>query len=223
MIKSSAVLSSLSLLVAFQAPHSGDVGSFDALKEEQMFIEYTATSGEAALKVAAESEHQLRRVSVRGPGGESMLELYAEDRRGVALQGLVLETYESSLSQLLRTFPEGEYGLRAKGVSGGSAFGSALLSHELPAVPIILRPRAGAAAVDPCLTVTWAADSGAAAYRVGLEQGDSDNIVVELPPERTSFTVPEGVLRSNELTQLEVGTVGANGNITLVEFTFTTR
>jgi hypothetical protein len=62
-----------------------------------------------------------------------------------------------------------------------------------------------------------------AAYRVQLEQGESDGLAVNLPPEQDSFRVPDGFLARGTETQLEIAAIGPNGNHTVVEIAFTTQ
>jgi hypothetical protein len=193
------------------------------LKEEAMVLEYTVTAGEAVVLLEAEAEEALSRIEIRTPRGDPILRLRAEDGRRIALQGFVLETAESELGELFANYPEGIYDIRAGTVDGQDLLGSAELSHELLAPPVVLYPYEGALDVPhDDLVVNWIRDPEARGYRVILEQGESDGLSVLLGPEADSFRVPDGVLRPHMRTLVEVGAIGPNRNCTLVEVLFRT-
>ena len=77
--------------------------------------------------------------------------------------------------------------------------------------------------VSTNLTVSWVPDPEARAYRVILEQGETDGLTAVLPARSSSFQVPDGILAPGTESHVEVGAIGPNGNCTLVEVSFTTR
>lgn len=220
MLKPTIALAALAL-TALGTPPGPQLGRF---KEETMTIEYTATSGEAAVVLKAETEQAVDRVEVRSPFGGSVLEMNGPGGQPLSLSGFVLESVETTPAELFAMFPEGGYALRGRSTDGRPLLGHALLSHQLPAAPQVIFPYEGAADVSTKdLQLSWAADPQVARYRVVLEQGDADNMMVELPRGSTSLVVPDGVLEPGQPTLFEVGAVGQNGNCTLVEIKFTTR
>ncbi len=190
------------------------------LKEERMILEYSATLNEAVLIAEAESEQALGRVEVRDSGGAPMLHMWAPV--GTTLSGFKVETGESSLADVLATYPEGVYPMRARARDGSCVEGSAVLSHRLPAAPVVIYPTEGDSSVPTNFTVTWTPDPGAAGYQVILEQDENDGLIVKLPAGSGSFRVPDRVLESGKETLLEVVAIGSNGNRTQVEVSFTT-
>ncbi len=199
-------------------------GPAPLLKEERMLLEYTVNTKEAVIVVEAESERSLRRIDVRGPNGKEVLRLTAPNADRMALQGFVIETRETDTATLLETYPPGVYDLSAQTIDGEVARGRALLSHELPRRPVVHFPFEGAKDIPANgLTITWNPDPDAKKYRIVVEQGENDNLTAVLPPDRTSLRVPAGILMPGTKSHVEVGTVGKNGNCTLVEVSFTTR
>jgi hypothetical protein len=193
------------------------------LKEEQMYLEHSVTHGETVLVMTAESEDPLGTVEVRGPNGAKVLQMGVAAHRGQSLQGFDIETAETSTENLVKTYPEGVYELRALALSGAPALGRAVLSHDLLAPTVITYPAEGAVGVPTHgLTLTWVPDSQAAGYQVGLEQGENDGLSASLPSGASSFEVPDGYLASGTATQFEIQAIGENGNRTLVEIHFTT-
>jgi len=194
------------------------------LKEEAIYLEYSPTTGEAALTVEAESESTIRHVQVRNAAGVRVLQLQSRAGHGLELSGFKIESYEARLETLLAACPEGMYDMVAGTSDGRVARGSAELSHELAAAAQITYPLDGATGVPLAnLTITWTTDPSASAYRIGLEQGDTDGIQAILPGSAGSFQVPPGVLQSGLETQLEISTIADNGNLTTVELVFITR
>jgi len=190
------------------------------LGEGSMTIELMA-SGEAVVRIEAESEEELGEVRVKRPSGESFLELSSGNRRG--LSGLMIELKETSLATLLQDYTEGDYAIRATTVGGDLVAGRAHLSFDLPARPRIYFPPAGASGVTTSdLDLIWLADRNAASYFVQLEQGETDLLAVNLPVSRNSLRVPPGILARGVETRLEIAAIAPNGNRTAVETVFTT-
>ena len=192
------------------------------LKEEAIYLEYCPTTGEAALSVEAESESTIRHVQVRNAAGVRVLQLQSRAGHGLELSGFRIESYEARLETLLASCPEGMYEMVAGTSDGRVARGGAELSHVLATAPQITYPLDGAAGVPLAnLTITWTTDPSASAYRIGLEQGDTDGLRAILPGSSGSFQVSPGVLVPGVETGLEISAIAANGNLTTVQLTFT--
>jgi hypothetical protein len=198
--------------------------TFLRFKEERMVIEYTPAADEAVVRMDAENEGGVDRVEVRDPRGVTRLSLQAQHGRIEGIQGMVIESREMGLDDLLATYRQGTYSLRGRSVDGLTVIGSAVLSHELLAEPVVLYPTPGEQGVPAeRVKVAWIPDAQADRYRVVLEQGESDGLAVELPAGSSSFLVPEGVLRDATETFVEIAAIASNGNSTTVEVPFTTR
>ena len=222
MLKSTIPLSVIAL-TAFAAPLPPADEPL-RLKEETIIVEYAASAGEAVILVEAESEEPLSRVIVRDPAGIPLFELRAVGQDELALQGFVIETTETDLPSLLRAFAPGTYDMRARTGDGVPLRGGALLSHELPAAPVVTYPTDGMTGVPTeDLVVTWENDPNATGYRVVMEQGENDGLVVELPAGQSSLEIPDGILLPGTESHVEVGAIGPNRNCTLTEVAFTTR
>lgn len=198
------------------------------LAGEALVLEYSVTFGEATLKLEAESEQPLERVRMNAPDGAPVFDIVAPNGRQLALSGFILETRELSPETLLESYPAGVYALSGRTSRGEPIEGSAQLSHVLPAAPVVLYPTEGALGVPAKgLRVRWsteaATEAGVSAYQISLEQDDNDGMSARVPGHTGSFLVPDGVLRRGVETQVEIAAIGANGNRTLVEVTFTTR
>jgi len=218
MMKTTLLVPSLALLAALgwsqrdERPHL-------RLDEEHARIEYATNTETAVVVFEAESEKPLDRVFVRNAGEAPILALGSGD---LALSGFVIEGREMDLTSLLRSYPEGFYGMSARTTAGQSAVGGAFLSHDLLPAPRVTYPLEGAEDVPPSFTVRWRADSSAEGYEVILEQGDSDTLRAKLPAGQDSFLVPPGVLAPGTESHVEVGVLSPSGNCTLVEVAFTT-
>ena len=221
MYKSSIALTVFAL-TAFAARQQQDAHEL-RLKAEKMILEYSATQHTAAVRVEAESEQGLTQVEIRGPSGARVLEMKAGTGHALALSGFKLESQEFRSSMLLANYPAGRYMLSAETTDGREAWGSAVLSHALPRAPVVLHPRANAQGVPTNLVCNWVPVPEAKGYTIDFEQDENDGLSVKLPAGTEYFQVPRGVLAGGTPTHLELAAIGANGNRTLVEVSFTTR
>lgn len=212
------VLGSLSLEPAREPELAPEI-----LEEESISIEFSATSGECAVVIKAESETPLEQVAICLEGERPITELRSNRGSHVALSGFVLESEELSTTRLFEIYPEGEYEMLATTADGRRTKGRATLSHRLPAAPQITFPLEGLAQVPLSPTITWMAAPEATSYTLGVEQHGDDRLIVLLPAGSNRFQVPLGILAGSTETQVEVGAVGANGNCTLYEVTFFTH
>lgn len=192
------------------------------LKEEALILEYTATADEAVIKVEAESEEELKFLQVRNPNGQLLFELRARNTHIHTLSGFEVEMQESTANELLEMYPEGIYEIRGRSADGRFALGRGRLSHSLPLVPEVIHPYSEAVLSPDDLLLMWVADEDVEGYVVSLEQDENDGLTVNLPAGSESFRVPNGVLLPGTETQFELGAIGPNGNITLVEIEFMT-
>lgn len=194
------------------------------LKEELITIEFTATAGEAVLRVEAESEEELKYLQVRNPAGDVILDMRAHQSGIHALSGFAIEMQEVTVAEVFAAYPQGMYDIRGRTVDGRLALGRARLSHALPLAPETFYPYEGAVQVPTSnLTLSWMAEDSVEGYVISLEQDENDGLTVNLPPGSDSFTVPDGVLLPGRPSQFEIGAIGPEGNCTLVEVFFFTE
>ena len=193
-------------------------------KEQSLTIKDSPSEDDAALVVDAESEQPLESFELRDPNGHVVLRLRAATGERVAVSGLSIEGRESTLYALTSTHAEGVYQLSGRTVTGRPVLGSAALSHQLLAPPVVNFPTPDATGVPTSgLVISWNNDPGAARYYIELEQGDNDGLTAMLGPGTHSFSVPSGLLAGATESTLEVQAIAANGNRTLTQLTFTTN
>ena len=190
------------------------------LDGSRIIVEHNATNGDAALIVEADTHTPLSMLELRNLDGAPMLRLQSRAGQLLGLGTFTVESADGDLPGLMARCPAGVYPMYAKLSNGRRAWGEALLSHEMPAAPQILWPTAGALVDGDALTLSWVAAPGAIEYRIGLEQGDTDTMIVRVAGGTESLIVPPGVLAPGQLSKVEVIAVGANGNRTAVEVEF---
>lgn len=189
----------------------------------EMIVEWTPGQ-EAVVRISAESEEELECVRILRPDGRKLVDLDAQSGVPGSLSSLEVELREPSLERLIEKYGEGRYGILADTIGGKQALGQASLSFDLPSAARIVHPRPGQLLQSSSLTVLWvAAGHDVAAYELQLEQDEDDGLRVRLPPERSSFRVPPGILAPGTETALEIVAIGANGNRTVAEVLFTTQ
>ena len=188
------------------------------LRDARMTIEW-APGVEAVLHISAESEEELEDVRIQCPDGRTLVEFGTHASLGLA--SLELEFPGPTLEELQARCVEGDYVIRASTVGGRMAVGSARLSFDFPARPVLFHPRPSGIATSST-TICWLRNHDAVSYELQLEQGENDGLRVRLPPEQTVFRIPPGLLARNTETNVEIAAIGANGNRTTTEVRFLT-
>ena len=195
-----------------------------ALVEERVLIKYVPALDEASVLVDAESDVALDRVEVRDPSGRVVFRIGAPGGPDFALSDFVIESQETTLEQIRKSYPAGVYHIRARRIDGRASTGAAALGHEVLDEPEVIYPTQGAGDVPvKNMTVHWNNDPKAELYKLMIEQEDNDGLDITLPSNTSSFTVPDGVLAPRTETQVEIIAIHANGNQTSVEIEFTTE
>jgi hypothetical protein len=192
--------------------------------ELSIALEQNASDGDAEIVLFAQGNDEgLSELSIEAPDGRRALRVKGS-RRGVGLREFLLESAEPpDLARVLASFPEGEYEVAGRTVTGGCLRGAASLSHELAPATTLLAPEAGAEVPPGDLTLEWAAVPEAELYVVELQNEDLGNeFSFEVLPGTTSLMLPAALLVPGSEYQFGVAVKTAVGNVTAVESGFTT-
>ena len=208
-------------------------GTTIPFEDATMIIEVNSTDGDAGLQVFLDGE-PWRSIEVRSPDGRKIFAVNAKgELRDLGLTELFSESNEPSfddmpLEEFLALFQEGEYLFSGTTVEGDRLTGTATLSHDIPAGPIIVSPEDGAVVSPDAFVVEWEpvtepAGIDIAGYQVIVEREDPLRVFqVTLPSAATSVTVPSEFLEAATDYEVEVLAIEANGNQTITENTFVT-
>ena len=209
-------------------------------KDARLKIETNDTDGDAGIQVFLDSD-PWQWIEISDPKGRRLFR--STTRGAIGLQGgteLFLESGEPSFDEVsfaefLARFPAGEYRFRGEGNDDEEFFGTATLSHDIPAGPLLVGPHEGGPLVDPNHAVvqweTVAPPNGSPiiAYQVLVVLGETGlpalpkiSLDVMMPPTATSLAVPPGFLRRDTLYEWEVLSIEAGGNQTLSSSFFRT-
>lgn len=201
-------------------------GAFEELDEAEVRFERNATDGDFEFVFEIKGQDDgLERVTVVSPDGRTVIDFTAPDRSTLGMRYFKFESPEPPDYDLLTgAYPEGTYRFTATTAAGELLTGEADLSHELPPTVTGLSPPEEATGVAlENLVISWNPVQNAAAYFVELEQDDLEvALEATLPASTTSFAVPGGFLEGGMEYQLGIGTISEDGNISVVETTFTT-
>jgi hypothetical protein len=141
------------------------------------------------------------------------------------MQHLTLESPEpKNDGRLQADFPAGVYRFTGTSTTGATLQGEAKLTHKLPAVTRILRPRPDEKNVPIAgLQVRWNPVKDATAFVLVIEHEKTHReIRANLLASATTFTIPEGFLSPGLEYKVAVGTVAKDGNRSFTETAFTT-
>jgi hypothetical protein len=241
-----ALLSLAALLTAVGSSAGSDLAAVP-LKEAKLNIEHNATDEDTGFQGFIDSEGW-RRLDVAGPRGQV---LTFEGRGSLAKLGLTelfFETVEpenakTPIRQMLAKLPEGRYTItgpgQENGKSTGRTTGVALLTHDIPAGPVLVSPAERATVPVRGVVARWKPVSKTitgepvriVAYQLIVEQ-DVDphphmigklGLSMYLSPTVTRIAIPDGFLRPGSAYTWEVLAIERSGNQTLSSGSFRTR
>ena len=190
-------------------------------------FEQNATDGDVEVVFEVKGgEEGLAELIVISPDGRRVVDFKAPDSSTLGIRQFRFESPEpSDVKSLKAAYPEGVYEFAGKTSSGAKLVGNSSLSHRLPATATFARSVPAAEKVSMTdLEISWSAVEGVASYVVEIEQDELNiRITALLQGSSTSFTVPHGFLLPGTEYQMAIGTVSGEGNISLVETSFTTE
>lgn len=207
-----ALASGLSLISSAAVAEKRKVpGEFEELA---IILEVNETDGDAEIVLRLKADEGIQRLTVDDPSSRKILNVAARDREQIGIAQLRVESAEPNIDNVIAAYPEGEYRVHARTVSGKTLLGVVSLSHQLLPAP--------AFKVDPAsAVVSWPEVPGAAGYIVEVEQDDLGvNLTTTLTPNFVSFAIPPGFLTPGVEYQVGVATISENGNIAVAESSF---
>lgn len=215
----------------------------EPLKEAKIIIEHNATDLDTGFQGFIDSEGW-KWLEVRGPQG-TVLSIEAHRRLGrLGLTELFFETVEPEnaevpLEDVLSTLPEGEYEIVGRTVDGRRTAGTALLTHDIPAGPVLLFPEEGATVPSTDLVLSWSPVTETIdgdpvtiiRYQVIVEVEEEPHpnaigkrsMSIYVPASVTSMSVPNEFLEPGTHYFWEVLAIEESGNQTLSSSEFETE
>lgn len=228
-------------------PADANSGDATPLKDAKLNIEHNATDEDTGFQGFVDSEGWERLVFT-GPDG-AVLEIGGQgELANLGLTELFFETVEPvnadvSIEEMVAMLPEGNYTIAGPaieaGVSKGQTSGTALLTHDIPAGPVLLSPEEGAVvSADDDLVASWSpvtktidgSDVNIISYQLIIEKDEEPHphmigkigLSMYLPASVTSITVPKGFLEPETAYKWEVLAIEESGNQTLSSGAFST-
>ena len=216
-----------------------------SFSEAKFLIEHNSTDEDTGFQGFVDGE-PWRELRILNPQGQVILEVEPEGKlRKLGLTELFFETQEPAndevpLKELLAMMPPGRYNFRGTSVAGQPMAGSAVLTHNIPAGPVILSPAEGAV-VDPNnFAVDWnpvtenlsGGSVEIVAYQLIVELDTAVKfpdafakivMSVHVPPSVTKVTVPKEFLQAGKPYKFEVLAIEKSGNQTITSSTFKTQ
>jgi hypothetical protein len=198
-----------------------------------LFVQINATDGDASLQLVLDGE-AWKSLKLHTPGGRKILDVKGKGKlKSFGLIGLTAESNnpgldEFPLEEFKALFPEGQYVLRGKTVDGQKLVGTATLTHDFPAGPVVLAPGRDAVVSPDNVVVSWNPVTEPpgiviVGYHVVVARDNPHRVIsIDLPPDATSVTVAPGLLDPDTDYKVEVVVVGTSGNETGTEVPFRT-
>ena len=204
--------------------HKKNVFAFD---DAEIVFEQNATDADVEVVIAAKLEERgagMQRFWLFGPNGKVIYKFGApKNNNNIGGREIVVESPEpADINIVKESYPEGTYTFVAKSFDKDWFLGEADLSHDLPDVSITF-PIADSDVSISMFNVTWTAVTDPTEkFIVELGNEDSDlgeELLVEIPADKSSFQAPEEWLEANSEYQISVGIVNEYGNVTFREIT----
>jgi hypothetical protein len=203
----------------------GPVWAAEKFDSVTAFLEQTVEDGDSEVTFEAiGGTAGLSALKVVAPDGRTVVEFKAPDSK-FGVQHFTLESPEPKNDGGLQTdFPAGVYKFTGTSTTGATLQGESTLSHKLPAVTRVVRPRPDEKNVPLAgLQVRWNPVKDVASYILVIEQEQTRRqLKANLVATATTFTVPEGFLTPGLEYKVAVGTVAKDGNRSFTETAFTT-
>lgn len=189
-------------------------------------VEQNATDGDTEVVMEAlGGDDGLRRLLIRTPDNRLVLLSSSSDPTIMGIREFAFESPEPEGNAILAAYPEGTYTFLGTSITGEQFKGTADLSYLLPEPTVITNPAQDAVVGAKGLTIRWSPVPGIAEYRLEFENESADPeqiLTVNVPANRASFQIPPSLLVPGSDYQVGVATVGENGNVVVVENTFST-
>lgn len=219
------------------------------LKDAKLNIEHNATDFDTGFQGFVDSEGW-KELTFTGPGGRvlniSGLGSFAE----LGLTELFFETVEPenadvSIADMLAKLPAGNYNIAGPGIENGESTGrtqgTAWLTHNIPAGPVLMAPvEDSRVSITTDLLMKWKPVTNTIegkpvkiiSYQLIVEKiqnphphmiGKVNSLSMYLPPSVTSMRIPKEFLESGVDYDWEVLAIEESGNQTLSSGKFSTR
>lgn len=221
---------------------SGDAGQAP-LAEAKLIIEHNATDEDTGFQGFLDGEGW-KTLTISGPGGAVVRFEALGGLAPLALTELFFETTEPlnaemPLAAILAVLPEGDYRFNGTTIDGGTTAGVAVLTHHIPAGPVLTAPADNAVVPAGPLAVAWqpvtetiaGGPAAIVAYQLVIEKAEAPHpkmigkfgLSMVLPSEVTRIEVPAGFLEPGSEYEWEVLAIEESGNQTLSSASFRTQ
>ncbi len=236
-----AVAAALVLGVASRESRAEDDGGEMPFKDAEIFIEVNSTDEDAGIQVFLDGD-DWRKVSISDPNDRVIFTVKGKKALGwLGLTELFFESVEPELIDLplvdfLALFPEGDYEFTGITNDGIKLESLAEFTHVIPCGPAVF-PEEGDVAPDGPVVISWdpvtgvidpeteycddPADVEIDSYQVIVE-GPAGDLVIDLPGDATSVTIPSELVEQNATYIFEVLAKEESGNQTITENFFCT-
>ena len=224
-------------------------GSTTPLKDAKLNIEHNATALDTGFQGFVDSEGW-KELTFTGPKGKVLNISGLGSLAKLGVTELFFETVEPenmdvSIAEMLAKLPAGNYTIEGPGMENGKSTGktkgTAWLTHNIPAGPVLVAPIEGALVpTDNDLLMKWKPVTKTIAgkpvkiisYQLIVEKiqdphphmiGKVSSLSMYLPPAVTSMRVPKEFLESGVDYDWEVLAIEESGNQTLSSGKFSTK
>lgn len=200
-------------------------------KEARLIVETNATDGDAGLQLFLDHE-PWRSVALFTPEGTKILEVRTESLlKDYGLTELFSESSEPPftrfpLAEFKKLFPKGNYRLVGTTIEGAEIESTITLTHDFPAGPKILTPRADSKVSANDLIVSWESVTepkgiDIIGYQVLVVREEPLRVFsADLPASAKKIRIPIEFVESGVEYKVEVLAIESNRNQTLSEITF---
>lgn len=198
-----------------------------------LYIEYNASAGDIGVQLSLDGE-PWKLLNIFDPSGKRISTI--QNRGSLRLQGFTELFWESSeppladlpLPVFFARFPEGEYDFEGITIEGNQIEGTAVFTHALPEIPVVIWPEPGVEQDPENLDICWKDVPNPPGSEIVEYQVTVTTLVtkrtfsVHVPASVTSVSVPAEFMEFGTDYEFEVLAIEAGHNQTIFASTFST-
>ena len=203
-----------------------ELGSSQMFAVANIHFEQNVTDGDVEVVFEVKGgDEGLTELTIVSPDERTIVNVLTPDVSTLGIRQFRFESPDPKDVEGLKTaYPEGIYKFTGSKADGVKYYSESSLNHKLPKTVSFVIPGEKEENINvENFQITWTPVKKVTAYTLEIDAEELGvNIQVKLPGTVSKFPVPKDFLQPGAEYTLSIGTVAEEGNISVIETTFTT-